>query len=890
MRGLSVAIAAIVLGLGVAGPASADPPRPAPTGLPPGWSWDERGLSWTSERIIPPGDAAVEFWSGERLLGRARGGPDLRTFVLSGGVSGRLTDLRVRIGGKRVDAAAPPRARTAGTPSEVPEQPAHPIDPGIPGPYATTTGEYTLPGIRLSTYPEPVEMQGVVVAPKGAPGKRPLALFLHGRHWTCFIEGDDDTIIMDWPCWGESEPVPSHRGYLQAQRLLASQGYVTVSISANGINGQDDADTDGGARARSALIRTHLAHWADWSGSGRNRAPAAVKAAPRADLDRVFLMGHSRGGEGVNRAALDSLDPPPAGLDDYRGRVRWTIRGLFLVGPTIFGHNPQPDVPSATILPGCDGDVADLQGQMYVDATRGVSAGRALHSALYMVGANHNYFNTEWTPGQAVGPAFDDFWVEDDPLCTAGLSPARLSPQQQQTAGATYIATAARLFVAGDDRVRPLLDGTGVRAPSAGPARVPAHAIGANRGAAIIPDTDLTLRGARLCEQVPTDPEQVCGDTDRYAQGSPHFVPFREPEPGRYAIQLDRAATIRPATPMAVAGAEALAMRLIVPPNTPATTFTVAVTDDRGRRTGLGTATVTGLPGSDGTMSYWAQEVRLRLPAHVRTIAGLEIVAEGDRPAWLIDAWGWRPGSPAPRPADLDRVDVGTLTVDENDEASTIYTVPVRIDGDRPARIRLFLTDARTYETRNWVADIAPGTTSITVPVAVAGNTTYGGDRRYVLSAKAVRGAVVGDHGGGVLVHDDESIPEVTITPAVTAAEGTPLTWTINLSAPADEYLYLRFLAWPPATGPELSSTDVDPAWFTENSGEDPEPSRPLSGTALRLHVPIEPGTTTLELTVPTVTDATVEGPEHLRLLPLLDLPDTWWPIELPMVDGTVTG
>ena len=49
--------------------------------------------------------------------------------------------------------------------------------------------------------------------------------------------------------------MPSYRGYLQAQQLLASQGYVTVSISANGINGQDYLDEDGGAQARSSLVR-----------------------------------------------------------------------------------------------------------------------------------------------------------------------------------------------------------------------------------------------------------------------------------------------------------------------------------------------------------------------------------------------------------------------------------------------------------------------------------------------------------------------------------------------------------------------------------------------------------------------------------------------------------
>ncbi|GAA4974751.1 hypothetical protein GCM10025331_81380 [Actinoplanes utahensis] len=887
---IAVAAASALL-LGVPVPASAEPPEPVASVLPPGWSFDKGALTWTSERIIPPGDAAVEFWAGDRLLGRARGAADLKTFVLSGGATGKLSDLQVRIGGRRVDAAAPKAPkRAAAAPATAAEQPAHTFDPGVPGPYTTTTGEYTLPGIKLSTYPQPVEMQAVVVGPVNAPGRRPLALFLHGRHWTCWVPGEEGFILGQWPCPSGAEPVPSHRGYLQAQQLLASQGYLTVSISANGINGQDGADTDGGAQARSSLVRTHLARWADWAGSGRAGAPAVVRALPRADLSQVLLMGHSRGGEGVNRAAIDSLAPPAP--DDYRGPVRWTIRGQVLVGPTIFGHNPQPDVPSVTILPGCDGDVADLQGQMFVDATRGVSSGRALHSALYMIGANHNYFNTEWTPGQAAGPAFDDVWAEDDPLCTAGVAPARLTAEQQQTAGATYIAAAASLFVARDERARPLLDGSGVRAPSAGPARVLAHAIGANRSAAIVPDASLGVRGARLCPQVSGDPDDAaCLMDPEIAVESPHFVPFWQPEPGRYAVALTggTTGTLKPARAMPVAGSHQLALRLIVPPNAPATPFTVAVTDDRGRRSTLGTATVTGLPGSDSTRSYWAQEVRLPLPRDVRAVTALEITPQGGGPAWLIDAWGWRPGTPDPRPAPLDRIDVGQLDVGETDSGTTTYTVPVQVRGKLPAQVRLFLTDPRTYRTTSWVTDIRPGTTRIPVPVSVLGNTTYSGDLRYTVSAKALRNAVVGDHDGGVLVRDDEPAPEITITPAATAAEGSPLTWTVNLSGAADAYLYLVLLPEKPATGTELSSTDVDPAWFTSVSGEDPQPSRPLSSTFLQPFIEIEPGTTTFTVTTPTVTDTEAEGPEHLRFLPMVFLPGVQEPVALSPITGTLT-
>ena len=78
-------------------------------------------------------------------------------------------------------------------------------------------------------------------------------------------------------------------------------------------------------------------------------------------------------------------------------------------------------MPSATILPGCDGDQAELPSEMYLDASRGVSRGLALHSAVWIGGANHNYFNTEWTPGQAVSRAFDDY-IGHDPYCVSGSS------------------------------------------------------------------------------------------------------------------------------------------------------------------------------------------------------------------------------------------------------------------------------------------------------------------------------------------------------------------------------------------------------------------------------------------------------------------------------------
>ncbi|WP_411074830.1 hypothetical protein [Streptomyces sp. cmx-4-7] len=929
IRGVTTAAALLALAAATPGTAHARPASPgAPAAqgarqgnaeLPPGWRITGTGahgqLVWTSPDPVPMGDARVEFHAGDRLLGRPVAEPDGHTFRLPLG-GARLDGgdrLRVTAGGKRLDAApsarpsplAPPTGPEAPPRPAAPEAPppANPVDPGTPGPYRTVGGEYVLPSVSLPDFPVPVEMRAVVVGPAGAPGRRPVVLFLHGRHATCHTPGTEEA-TGEWPCPAGTREIPSHRGYLNAQKLLASQGYVTVSVSANGVNGQDHSIDDAGAQARSSLVRLHLARWADWA-ANRSAAPAAVRRTAPADLSRVLLVGHSRGGEGVNRAALDSLYPPPADRDGHRGPVRWKIRGNVLIGPTIFGQNPAPDVPSTTILPGCDGDVSDLQGQIYLDGTRGTGRGTALHSAVYMVGANHNFFNSEWTPGQAQAPAFDDFWSgeEPDPVCSPGAA-TRLTAGQQQRAGAAYIAASARLFVGGDDRVRPLLDGTGRRAPSAGPARILTHAVGGHRTPALLPDSSTTVTGpGRLCAQVDSDAERACL-TPGVEGVSPHFAIWETyPEPGRDAVALrwdapGKPVSVRPSRPVSLAGSEALALRLAVPPNSAGTRFDVTVTDASGRRAHLGRTRVDGLPGSDRTASVWAREARVPLSAarraglDLRRIAALEL-SPGDGPgrAWLVDAWGWRPGTPVVRPAALPRVDIGRLTVDEGDSGVRTHRVPVRVSGQGSGQVRLFVPRPDGEGVTSRLVTVRPGRQDIDIPVEVRGNTRFGYDTAHDAFVKAVRGAVVGAHRGGVTARNDDPLPVVTVTPvAADVTEGEALTWRGTLSAAADTDLVGTVGLLPVTGGDELSTADVDPAWLTQEIGEVPDPAVPLSeavpgGLTLWFFVPA--GETDVELSVPTVADGVTEPAESLRaVLSVLD--GSWEPVPGPELTGRV--
>ncbi|MEV4947818.1 hypothetical protein [Streptomyces sp. NPDC053755] len=921
-RAVTTALALLALTAAAPGPAHAQPsPGPRTTAPrtpyhaenpPEGWRFTgtgaDRQLVWTAPEPVPMGDARIEFHAGDRPLGRPTASRDRRTYRLTLGDTPIRTvaELRVTAGGRRLDAAdaegAPRRPSARALPPATPrgQAPAHPVDPGLPGRFRTVGGEYTLDPVRLPGFPAPVEMRATVVGPAGAPGRRPLALFLHGRHATCYTTAGE--VTGDWPCAPGARPVPSHQGYLRAQRLLASQGYVTVSIAANGINGQDHLAEDGGAQARSSLVRLHLSRWAQWA-AGRPGAPSAVRAASPADLSRVLLVGHSRGGEGVNRAALDSLYPPPADQDGHRGPVRWTIRGNVLIGPTVFGQNPVPDVPSTTILPGCDGDVSDLQGEIYVDGTRGVGRGAALHSAVYMVGANHNFFNSEWTPGQAQAPADDDFWSDDtpDPVCTPGTR-TRLTAERQQAAGATYIAASARLFVAGDDRVRPLLDGTGRRAPSADPALVLTHAVGAHRTPAFLPGPSATVSGGRTCAQVHPDPARACLPPDAGGQ-SPHFASWEtSPEPGRDAIAMrwtnaGAPTAVRAARPFSLAGSEALALRVIVPPGSTGTRLDVALVDTSGRRALLGRAGVDGLPGSERTASHWAREIRVPLSAAARTgldltrVTTLELTPRSrEGRAWLMDAWGWRPGTPAVRPALMPRVDIGRLTVDEGDSGVRTYRVPVRVTGSGSGQVRFFVPRPGTDEVVHRTVTVRPGGGSVDVPFAVRGNDRYGHDRSQEVFVKAVRGAVVGSHHGGVTARDDDPMPTVTLTPvADDVTEGKALTWRVTLSSAADADVAGELALLPLAGGAELSTADVDRRWLEELFGEAPDPARPLSSVVDRpsLPVTVPAGRTSTEVTVPTVADRLRE-PEELLRGRLITYDETWEPRPGPEFTGSV--
>ncbi|MCU1453302.1 MAG: hypothetical protein JWN46_1448 [Acidimicrobiales bacterium] len=330
-------------------------------------------------------------------------------------------------------------------------------DPGTTGPLVTTTQDYdfgdsalTFPGL-----PGPVEDRARVYRPVDlSGGPFPLVIFLHGRHEFC-TSGDPT-----WPCTSPSHRVSSYRGYDGMALNLASHGFVVASISANGINAADAGVEDGGADARGRLILHHLDRWKTWSSSGG--APFGSTYVGKIDLSRIGLMGHSRGGEGVAAAVQQNQALP----------TRYGIKAVLLLAPVDFMRRKVHAVHLGVILPYCDGDVSDLQGVHYVDDTLYDNPNDYTNRNTILIdGANHNFFNTEWTPPAPTG--FDDGPTGSGSVCDrTAPGNQRLSPVAQRAAGLAYVNGFMRRYVTADASFAPLFDGSTTKPASIGGASV----------------------------------------------------------------------------------------------------------------------------------------------------------------------------------------------------------------------------------------------------------------------------------------------------------------------------------------------------------------------------------------------------------------------------------
>lgn len=215
-------------------------------------------------------------------------------------------------------------------------------------------------------------LNGRIWAPDGA-GPFPLVLIVHGNH------GMEDY---------------SDAGYAYLGELLASRGFITVSVDQNFINGSWSGDFRGREMAaRGWLLLEHLALWRDWNATPGHRF------AQRVDMQNIALIGHSRGGEAVSIAhrfnTLPRFPDDATVVFDYG----FAIRSLVAIAQVDQRYDRRlhlDPVNFFTIHGSYDSDEPAYHGlrQMNRIALDGDSS--TLKAGLYVHGANHGQFNSDW--------------------------------------------------------------------------------------------------------------------------------------------------------------------------------------------------------------------------------------------------------------------------------------------------------------------------------------------------------------------------------------------------------------------------------------------------------------------------------------------------------------
>ncbi len=329
----------------------------------------------------------------------------------------------------------------------------------------------------------PVRLNGLIAAPTAGQGPFPVVMIIHGTHPGCPL---DEMGVDRWPCDPEVEQ-RNYSGFAYLAEALAAQGYVALVPNFNAEHTFGFGEPDAGERLEQLFDLTMQALAEATAGRAND---FGVELAGQADLSRLALLGHSRGGE-----AAVGLANSPALMAASRGYG--PVAGVLLIAGASTFLDPWTSVsaPLATIQSACDGDVTSQDGQFFFEGPRLAADQTAWATSVWLERANHNGFNT-LLPRDMVTPSDSDR-PDCNPLLAGETQRAWLVSYSGDFLTTLFAKDAAAVAAA---KARLGLD---VTAPAPAelyglPARVAALAPAADRQTLLLPADAAELTGNRL--------------------------------------------------------------------------------------------------------------------------------------------------------------------------------------------------------------------------------------------------------------------------------------------------------------------------------------------------------------------------------------------------------
>jgi hypothetical protein len=188
----------------------------------------------------------------------------------------------------------------------------------------------------------------------------------------------------------------SDPGYGWLGELLASRGFILVSVDENFFNGSWGSHLSRENDGRGWMLLRHLEAWQRW-----NEGSDTVFSG-KVDMERIALIGHSRGGEAAAIAAsFNRLSRYP---DDGKVEIGggFSIRAVVAIAPSDGQYSPADrptpleDVSYLVIQGGHDADVSSFAGARQWRRLRFTEGKDYFKASVWSYRANHGQFNTVW--------------------------------------------------------------------------------------------------------------------------------------------------------------------------------------------------------------------------------------------------------------------------------------------------------------------------------------------------------------------------------------------------------------------------------------------------------------------------------------------------------------